>query len=83
MKFAICHELYENIDWATQCRLMAEAGYTGIEVAPFTISLDLAVRARSSVFARMREDDASPKRTGGDWTALDAGEDDRSVSDQS
>lgn len=55
MKFAICHELYENTDWATQCRLMAEAGYTGIEVAPFTISLDLA-SVPSSVFAEMKEE---------------------------
>ena len=42
MKFAICQELYEDTDWATQCRLIAEAGYTGIEVAPFAISTDLA-----------------------------------------
>lgn len=41
MKFAICQELYENTDWATQCRLIAEAGYTGIEVAPFCIGADL------------------------------------------
>jgi sugar phosphate isomerase/epimerase len=41
MKFAICHELYEDVSWAEQCRLIAEAGYTGIEVAPFTISPDL------------------------------------------
>jgi sugar phosphate isomerase/epimerase len=53
MKFALCHELYENIDWATQCRLMAEAGYTGIEVAPFTISLDLA-SVPASVFTEMK-----------------------------
>ena len=42
MKFAICQELYEDTDWATQCQLIAEAGYTGIEVAPFAISTDLA-----------------------------------------
>ena len=55
MKFAICHELYENVDWATQCRLMAEAGYTGIEVAPFTISLDLP-SVPTSVYESMREE---------------------------
>ena len=55
MKFAICHELYENVDWATQCRLMAEAGYTGIEVAPFTISLDLP-SVPMSVYESMREE---------------------------
>ena len=55
MKFALCHELYENIDWATQCRLIAEAGYTGIEVAPFTISTDLA-SVPSSVFEGMKQE---------------------------
>jgi len=34
--------MYESTDWATQCRLIAEAGYTGIEVAPFSIGADLA-----------------------------------------
>ena len=57
MKFAICHELYENVDWATQCRLMAEAGYKGIEVAPFTISLDLP-SVPMSVYESMREEAA-------------------------
>ena len=38
MKFAICQELYEHTDWTTQCRRIAAAGYTGIEVAPFTIA---------------------------------------------
>lgn len=38
MKFAICQELFENWDWERQCRFIAEAGYTGIEVAPFTLA---------------------------------------------
>lgn len=37
MKFAICQELFENWDWERQCRFMAETGYKGIEVAPFTL----------------------------------------------
>jgi len=57
MKFAICHELYEHIDWATQCRLIAEAGYTGIEVAPFTISSDIA-SVPDSVFQQMKDEAA-------------------------
>ncbi len=57
MKFAICHELYEHLDWAAQCRRIAEAGYGGIEVAPFTISADLAA-VPTSVFAGMREEAA-------------------------
>lgn len=55
MKFAICQELYENTDWSEQCRLIAEAGYTGIEVAPFAISTDLASVA-ASVFEGMKQE---------------------------
>lgn len=36
MKFAICHELFENWTWKQQCQFIAETGYTGIELAPFT-----------------------------------------------
>ena len=57
MKFALCHELYENIDWSTQCRLMAEAGYKGIEVAPFTISSDLA-SVPASLLIEMKDEAA-------------------------
>ena len=42
MKFAICQELCEETPWEEQCRIIAEAGYTGIEVAPFAIAQDLA-----------------------------------------
>lgn len=38
MKFAICQELFENWDWERQCKFMAEVGYQGIEVAPFTLA---------------------------------------------
>lgn len=38
MKFAICQELFENWDWERQCRFIAEVGYQGIEVAPFTLA---------------------------------------------
>ncbi|MFN9040854.1 MAG: sugar phosphate isomerase/epimerase, partial [Planctomyces sp.] len=54
MKFAICQELYEGVAWAEQCRLIAEAGYGGIEVAPFSIAADLRSVSRG-VFSRMRE----------------------------
>jgi sugar phosphate isomerase/epimerase len=37
MKFAICQELFEGWDWDRQCRFIAETGYTGVEVAPFTL----------------------------------------------
>ena len=38
MKFAICQELYEHTPWPEQCRLIATAGYTGIEAAPFALA---------------------------------------------
>ena len=38
MKFAICQELFEGWEWERQCRFIAETGYTGIELAPFTLA---------------------------------------------
>lgn len=38
MKFAICQELFENWEWERQCRFIAETGYQGIELAPFTLA---------------------------------------------
>lgn len=38
MKFAICQELFVDWDWERQCRFAAELGYTGMELAPFTLA---------------------------------------------
>ncbi|MCA9024032.1 MAG: sugar phosphate isomerase/epimerase [Planctomycetaceae bacterium] len=38
MKYAICQELFVDWDWERQCRFIAETGYTGIEIAPFTLA---------------------------------------------
>ena len=38
MKFAICQELFENWDWERQCQFASELGYTGLELAPFTLA---------------------------------------------
>lgn len=38
MRFAICQELFEGWEWERQCEFIAETGYTGVEVAPFTFS---------------------------------------------
>ena len=42
MKFAICQELFEDTPWEDQCRIISDVGYTGVEMAPFSISDDLA-----------------------------------------
>lgn len=38
MKFAICQELFVDWEWERQCDFIAETGYTGVEVAPFTLA---------------------------------------------
>ena len=40
MKFALCQELFTDRDFAAQCRTLAELGYDGIEIAPFTLVED-------------------------------------------
>ncbi len=51
MKFAICNETFQGWEWEPTCRYVAGAGYSGIEIAPFTLaedvrSLDSEARAR-------------------------------------
>lgn len=41
MKYAICNETFQNWDWAETCHKVAELGYDGIEVAPFTLAEDI------------------------------------------
>jgi sugar phosphate isomerase/epimerase len=38
MKYAICNETFEGWDHARVCGRIAELGYTGLEVAPFTLA---------------------------------------------
>src|SRR5437879_590479 len=38
MKYAICNETFEGWDHADVCRVVAELGYQGLEMAPFTLA---------------------------------------------
>ena len=57
MKYAICNETFQGWDWDRTCSHVADLGYDGIEVAPFTLSqdvrtIDAANRARIAQVAR-------------------------------
>ncbi len=40
MKYAICNELYENQTFESTCEDIRRVGYTGIEIAPYTLAAD-------------------------------------------
>ncbi|OYT71640.1 MAG: hypothetical protein CFK49_10115 [Armatimonadetes bacterium JP3_11] len=50
IRYALCNEVLRHRRWADACALMADAGYEGVELAPFTFAerveqLDAAARA--------------------------------------
>src|SRR5205809_1715107 len=50
-KYSVCNEVFEKLEFAPACTAIREAGYAGIEVAPFT----LAEHADEISAARRRE----------------------------
>lgn len=36
-KYALCNEILQKYSWAEQCEIIGNAGYNGIEIAPFTL----------------------------------------------
>lgn len=40
IRFALCNEVLQPLPFAQQCKLAADLGYDGLEVAPFTLAAD-------------------------------------------
>ncbi|WDR06172.1 sugar phosphate isomerase/epimerase [Devosia rhodophyticola] len=40
MKLSLCNEVLRELSFADQCRMAAQLGYEGLEVAPFTLASD-------------------------------------------
>lgn len=68
MKYAICNELYEGWAFDQVCRSVAEIGYTGLEVAPFTLAplvTDISAETRKTL--RKQAEDAGLRIIGLHW----------------
>src|SRR5262245_23130462 len=68
MKFAICNELFENWPFDRVCRFVKSVGYSGVELAPFTLAsriTDLTSASRSEL--RRQATDAGVQVIGLHW----------------
>lgn len=36
-RYAMCNECMAKLDWVQQCRIIGDAGYEGVEIAPFSL----------------------------------------------
>jgi sugar phosphate isomerase/epimerase len=58
MRFALCNEVLQPLPFGEQCRLAADLGYDGLEVAPFTLAADPMTLSdqQAAGFRRIAED---------------------------
>jgi sugar phosphate isomerase/epimerase len=68
MRYAICNETFEGWDHARICRRAAELGYTGLEMAPFTLAPRITdVTAEQRKTLRRQAEDAGITILGLHW----------------
>lgn len=68
MKYAICNETFDGWDHARVCHRIAELGYTGLEIAPFTLApLITEVSAERRAQLRKQAESAGVQIIGLHW----------------
>ncbi len=68
MRFALCNEVLAPMGFAQQCAFAASLGYTGLEVAPFTLGEDaLAIGAAARAALRREAADEGVAISGLHW----------------
>lgn len=68
MRVSLCNEVLGTMPFDQQCRLAAELGYDGLEIAPFTLSDDpLALTASERKVIRRAVEEAGLAVTGLHW----------------
>jgi len=68
MRYAICNETFEGWDHARVCRVAAELGYKGLELAPFTLAsriTDVTAEQRKTI--RRQAEDSGLRILGLHW----------------
>src|SRR5436309_15149997 len=68
MRYAICNETFEGWDHADICRVVADLGYQGIEIAPFTLARRITeVTAEQRRVMRKQAEDCGLQIIGLHW----------------
>src|SRR5215831_7505484 len=68
MRYAICNETFEGWDHARVCRFVAELGYGGLELAPFTLAPRVTdVTAEQRRLLRRQAEDCGVQIIGLHW----------------
>jgi sugar phosphate isomerase/epimerase len=68
MRYAICNETFENWDHARICRTVADLGYQGLELAPFTLAPRITdVSAEQRKMLKRQAEDYGLKIIGLHW----------------